>query len=456
MLFNTLSVNEIVVYASDGEAGLCEHHTEHMADCGYSEEDNTPCGYECLICPIEDLLAVLPDKVTEDNADDVRVQLDEIFDLYWELTGEEQDQIDISRCLELQETLDATNAPALAEEEKPDLELFGQEVRSGDSGDGWSYADGVLTLENFHSDNSSVDFIHIKNTSLKFTLYLKGDNSVKTSKILFYGNNSYGSTTITGDKGALLSLEGKNWNDPNIIIRGVNVDVTTQGMIFLSYDMIIDNATVNFNMNGSNGYIYTTHGGFNIQNGSNVSISNSSGDVDYCVATNKTEIIDSTLNIMNPSGFGVYVTKLSSKVSEYKASITGSTISADVLDAGIHCEDEASVANSQITSSGRFLIRSKKTITVDGSSTMEGIIYEFFKSDTGAAYRVYGTPTLTADLIVAAGGSFIIPEDAALTIPNGITLENNGTMHIHDKTSLTGTGTLTGSGNFLIDVNKSS
>lgn len=441
----------------DADTGLCAHHKEHTQDCGYrkaSEDgEGNLCTYECRICPIEDLIAALPDAVTEDNTDEVRVQLDEILTRFQELTEEEQEQIDISRCLELQEVLDVSNGPAPAEESQPDLELFGQKVSSGDSGEGWSYADGVLTLDNFRADNAAECFIHVINAPLDLTIYLKGENHIETSGIISYGNVR-GCMTITGDQGARLFLAGKNWNDNDIVVRGVNVDVTTQGMIFLAQGMLIDHATVNINMNGSNGYIYTTHSGLTVQNGSNVAIMNSSGDADYCVAANKADITDSTLHITNPGGFGLYVTAISTQVSEYKAVIANSTISADVLDAGIHCEDEVSVANSQITGSGQFLIRSKKAITADDSSTMEGITYEFFKSSTGAVYQVYGAHTLAAGLTVAADGSFVIPEGAALTIPNGITLENNGTMRIHDKDSLTGAGVLTGNGDFLADVNE--
>ena len=430
----------------------CPH--SHDSECGYVQADpGTPCGYECRICPIEDLIAALPDTVTEDNAADVRAQLDEILALYRELNEDEQGQIDLSHVTALQEKLDAVNVSALAVEGTPDLELFGQEVRSGDSGEGWSYADGVLTLENFHSDSSSENFIHITNSDLEFTLHVKGDNSVKTSGKLIWGS-VYGSMTITGEQGASLSLDGKSWSDRYIFIRGVNMDVTMQEMIFLAYDMEIDNATVNFNMNGSNGYIYTTHGGFTIKNGSDVTITNSSGAVDYCVATNKAVITDSALKVTNPSGFGVYVTNISTQVSEYKAFITNSTISADVSNAAIHCEDEMAVTNSQVTGIGRFLLRSKKAITVDDSSTMEGITYEFFKSDTGATYQVYGSHTPAANLTVAEKDSFVIPEGAVLTIPDGIIIENNGTMRIHEKDSLTGTGALTGNGKFLIDVNE--
>ena len=441
------------------DTDLCKHHREHDDTCGYLPESEdsggSPCTYECRICPIEKLIAALPDAadITEDNEEEVRAQLEEILALYRELNEDEQGQIDLSRCYELQEKLDAANIPDPVEEGTPDLELFGQKVCSGDSGDGWSYADGVLTLADYHSDNSGEVFVHITNADLEFTLYLKGDNSVKTSEKLIYGN-AFGSTTITGDQGASLSLDGKSWADNYIFIHGVNVDVTTQGMIFLSYDMEIDNATVNFNMNGSNGYIYTTHGGLTIKNRSDVTITNLSGAVDYCVATNKAAITDSTLKITNPRGFGVYVTKISTQVSEYKASITNSTISAYVPDAGIHCEEEMAVTNSQVTGSGRFLLRSKKAITVDDSSTMKGIIYEFFNSDMGAAYQVYGSHTLAANLTVAENGSFVIPDGAALTIPDGIILENNGTMRIHEKDSLTGTGALTGNGKFLIDVNE--
>ena len=114
MVLSTMPINGITVYASENRyEGLCIHHKEHTVDCAYSEEDNTPCGYECRICPIEDLIAALPDKVTEDNEEEVRAQLDEILALYRELDEDEQGQIDLSRCLELQEALDNANAPMM-------------------------------------------------------------------------------------------------------------------------------------------------------------------------------------------------------------------------------------------------------------------------------------------------------------------------------------------------------
>ncbi len=101
------------------DTGICKHHQEHDADCGYipkSEDgEGSPCTYECRICPIEALIAALPDTVTEDNRADVCGQLDEILALYRELNEDEQGQIDLASCYELQGALDAANVPMTAE-----------------------------------------------------------------------------------------------------------------------------------------------------------------------------------------------------------------------------------------------------------------------------------------------------------------------------------------------------
>lgn len=101
------------------DTGICKHHQEHDDACGYQPEsedsEGSPCTYECRICPIEDLIAALPDKVTEDNGEDVRAQLDEILALFGELTEDEQEQLDLSRCYELQGALDGANAPVPVE-----------------------------------------------------------------------------------------------------------------------------------------------------------------------------------------------------------------------------------------------------------------------------------------------------------------------------------------------------
>lgn len=110
LIGNTVDFPVFAVSAAENrETGLCRHHQSHTVECGYSEEDNMLCEYECRICPIEDLIAALPDEVIEDNAKEVRAQLDKILAFYRELTAEEQEQIDLTHCYELQEALDVAN-----------------------------------------------------------------------------------------------------------------------------------------------------------------------------------------------------------------------------------------------------------------------------------------------------------------------------------------------------------
>ena len=87
----------------------CRH--SHDSECGYVPADpGQPCGFVCRLCPIEDLIAALPDEVTADNAEEVRAWLDEILALFGALTGDEQELVDITPCLTLQEQLDAASA----------------------------------------------------------------------------------------------------------------------------------------------------------------------------------------------------------------------------------------------------------------------------------------------------------------------------------------------------------
>lgn len=95
--------------------GLCPHHTEHTEDCGYvapdEEKEGSPCTYECKLCPVQELIDVLPDAedITEENCEEVKSKLEAIDEAKNGLTDEEREQIDftkydaaISKMLELQ------------------------------------------------------------------------------------------------------------------------------------------------------------------------------------------------------------------------------------------------------------------------------------------------------------------------------------------------------------------
>ena len=61
---------------------------------------------------------------------------------------------------------------------------------------------------------------------------------------------------------------------------------------------------------------------------------------------------------------------------------------------------------------------------------------------------VGGTYTLTDDLTIENGNTFTIPAGSTLTVPQGKTLTVNGTLNIANQSSLTGSGSLAGSGAF--------
>ena len=59
-----------------------------------------------------------------------------------------------------------------------------------------------------------------------------------------------------------------------------------------------------------------------------------------------------------------------------------------------------------------------------------------------------GDVTLPDNLTIPSGAVVTIPEGSTLTVPTGITLTNNGTLNIANQSSLTGSGSLAGSGAF--------
>ena len=118
--------------------GLCEHHAEHTEDCGYSPAaEGTPCGYVCELCgagdntpsnakavtvaSVQAMIDALPnaEEITEDNAEDVKAQLDAIDEAKEKLSDEEIDELDFTRYAEAAAALGALAAPMLLANDSP-------------------------------------------------------------------------------------------------------------------------------------------------------------------------------------------------------------------------------------------------------------------------------------------------------------------------------------------------
>ena len=93
----------------------CQH--EHDEACGYAEGNpGAPCTFVCPICPIEDLIDKLPRSISAHNAEQVQAQIGEIYDLYDALTGDEQQQVDLSPCVALLDQIDGMASAVQSDE----------------------------------------------------------------------------------------------------------------------------------------------------------------------------------------------------------------------------------------------------------------------------------------------------------------------------------------------------
>ena len=287
------------------DTGICKHHQEHDADCGYipkSEDgEGSLCTYKCRICPVEDLIAALPDKVTEDNAEDVRAQLEEILVLYGELNEDEQEEIDLSRCYELQEALDNANAPVQTAEEINISQTLKNILTAEDGGcPGHTFTGtGQAVMISVESGTHNVTFSGLNifeaayvgiapNATMNLTL--EGSNTIKGSECGIYvpkgatlviTAESAGSLDVSGPYSAGIggSLYDLNSNDGDIdcgtvIINGGNITATGGSAGYASAG--IGGAAGDFTNDGKGGNI-TINGGKVVAKGGFDGISDAPG-----------------------------------------------------------------------------------------------------------------------------------------------------------------------------------
>ena len=115
----------------------CQH--EHDDECGYSPAaEGTPCGYVCELCgagdntpsnaeavtvaSVQAMIDGLPnaEEITEENAEEVKAQLEAIDEAKEKLSDEEIDELDMTRYAEAAAALGALAAPMLLANDSPD------------------------------------------------------------------------------------------------------------------------------------------------------------------------------------------------------------------------------------------------------------------------------------------------------------------------------------------------
>ena len=443
MVFNMLSFDGITVSAAEGQETEIES-MEVSAEGSSTELPETDAKEQAE----ESLRAEAPETETDDTEEILK-----------SIITESESNMDFQADL----TAEQGNTPVL-------FTFCGVEVKGNASGDGWTYEDkedeGTLTLDNFDLTDSNVDFMRT-NFEKDFTIYLKGDNIIRTNGRFWFGLPYPDYVTITGETGATLSFKslerGGFFLPQNVTIKdGVNVTFDTGQHVMINKDLIIDNAQLNVQCNGVYSYLYINDGSLEVKNRSTLNVSNSTPDATCCIYIHRNmTVTDSIVNTTNPNPDGLciylkYTTSNPDPTATHNAFITNSEITMNGGFLGMHC-DKAQIKNAAIKTASeyRYIIRAQKEkADVDENSHLDGMIasYNSKDDDIPTEYDVYGEAILPEALTVATGETLSIPGGAKLTIPENVTLKNEGTIQIASPSALDGTGALTGDGKFIIEM----
>lgn len=169
------------------DAGLCAHHQAHTDECGYAE-DGAECAFVCRVCGVEELLAALPENVTPENSDLVEELLIGISELYAELDEDEQEQLDLSRAIELQNQLCEDSTPELL-------------------GDGYIFEYGVELTEPTTKDSTDVFNYEYLYDVKEYTLTVKPDENSNETMPAFRVADG-GKVYLRGSGGQVVSTTG--------------------------------------------------------------------------------------------------------------------------------------------------------------------------------------------------------------------------------------------------------
>lgn len=155
--------------------------------------------------------------------------------------------------------------------------------------------------------------------------------------------------------------------------------------------------------------------------------------------------------------YGLYVNSSSPSVSPSvtlsgSGSLTARSGSATSEAGGIYFDNIWGSTRSVTVGNGSTLL-TNSVIFRDSSfnenplaPTGDGSWLIYGQSDQPSA--VGGNYTLEENITIESGNTLTIPAGSTLTVPQDITLTNNGTLNIANQSSLTGSGSLAGSGTF--------
>ncbi len=405
---------QMVLAGNTTDAGLCEHHKEHTAECGYTEGNaGTPCQYECDICAVQEMIDALPSLTDMESMNDEELQTAmeqyaEVYEAYGLLSDEQKGQITGAEVLDEFVTrmndgvplADAVSYLDYDDGNWPTRKVTEYTEINADNNpttwtEGWYVVNGNVTISDVVTVSGDVSLILMDGSTLTCSqgINVSGDN-----RLTIYGQeDGTGTLNVTGQYGGHPGIGAGDGEVGTIVINGGVINASGG-----SYS----NSTGKFGagIGGSRGsYTSYTTGGAVVINGGTVTA----------------------------TGIYKWVDGLDRGVQ------------------GIYVESFTTGAN------GNAVVKTNGISDVSQRESWSGIIYE------GNAIGVYGNQTLSEDLTVAEGNTLKISEGAKLTVPTGITLTNNGSLLVggtldsagilenNDTLTVESTGAVTSTGEFV-------
>lgn len=429
--------------------GLCPHHTVHTEDCAYTPTvDGQSCAYICPICPVQALIDALPEaeSITVDNAEEVVAKLDEIDEAAMLLSDEERDALDFAKYDAAAARLNELAGQAGAEQPVTlDCETAGGLTITGNESC-YTYGSNIITITangNFTiSGTTTTDNIVVASgVTANITL---NDVSIDVS------GAGKSAIELEGNASVSLKLIGKNVLCSAKDHAGIRVENRTDNLTDTA-----NTASLTINgpgslevhagiqcagIGGNNGWSDTVggHGGI---------ITIQSGDIKAYGGNYGAGIGGgsggSGGNRITISGGTVYAQGAHDSTgigggSNYDGKFTGGTIK---ITGGVVTAAGGAYANSLGGSSGS---RGKGDVIIDGGIVNAGTIDNVnHRSWNGIVNNsVVGNMNLAFDYTIPEGTTVTVPSGANLTIADGVTLNNNGT--IVNNGTIINNGTITG------------
>lgn len=340
-------------------------------------------------------------------------------------------------------------------------------------------ADGTLTADGASADNYNVYYdatgtLTLDNATINGTdtighvgagIYAEGDLTIVLE----------GSSTVTGvqdpnDESQSIRVSGNLTiqGDGSLTAQGAETSSGSSYGIFVIGSFTQQGGSVtaiggNINGNYTSTGLYVYGGTVTAQDGTLTATGGDISGSSYGISMSSSSSVtvgSATVTVTGGTGnysYGLYVNPSSPSVSPSvtlsgSGSLTARSGSGTDTAVGIYLVNIWSSTGAVTVGNGSTLLTNSVIFrdssfnenplapTGDGSWLIYG--------QSGQATPMQGDVTLPDDLTIPSGAEVTIPAGSTLTVPQGKTLTVNGTLNIANQSSLTGDGTLDGSGAF--------